>query len=801
MSQPTPAAAAPGVVSASGPARQPLQTYLGSAVRPAAVAPVAVPVAVAAPVATQQQPQPQQQLFGAPGGAPVPFNQQQQSQQQPLFGSPALSGLSAPASGGGGSGASAAPDLLSSLLTPQASLPRQYVHNGGQTGVFGEPLGAQAPQQQQALQQQQTPPPSQAQAHAHPQPQAFTFSPAAPLNVNTMTPSSSFTSPAQPSQSQQQQSQQPPQQQQPQPLAPLSSGSPTLAAPVRLEQTSDHPLSFSPSPMPPLNPSAASPPSNQAHNTVLAGPLGPLAPPPRALQTTQQQQQQPPLQPNTQPQQQPQQLPRTASGSAGATLPDGATAPPPSSAAGSAATSPRAVPYSPLMSTAAAQAYSATQLQQQQLQQLLQPAALASPGCSPEGGEKLSTLLQALFQGEPPPAKLAVFDVAAVPRNEQGLVALAQQGCWREVLKLAEALLDLKVTPAATPANNNAHAHAQTGPQATTTAATQSGDTATTTTTSTVLPPHMTYRLLHYYIAALVKLKKFEAAHATCQQRVGPLFSADKLYLSHPAHYPSAAAATTGEGGPQSKLVGNMLPFELQLLATELPHFLPAHPRTRQALDQSMKLLQFLRAQIARKRIEEAEMAATPSPAAVAPTATATDTPAGAAAAASVPVSRRASISEGAGGLSASSLSSSPFSLSSPHTLSRLTSAQLHSQLCVARLHVVNLCLSWASSLDIDHEQALAWLEELRLEDLQAAEAAKARGDHSLSAHQDPSILECMARVNMHLGDINTATALLAQARTARENRHEIEHVQTGLHQSVCTHARGPQQRTRKRRD
>jgi hypothetical protein len=105
-------------------------------------------------------------------------------------------------------------------------------------------------------------------------------------------------------------------------------------------------------------------------------------------------------------------------------------------------------------------------------------------------------------------------------------------------------------------------------------------------------------------------------------------------------------------------------------------------------------------------------------------------------------------------------------------------------------MHVVNLCLNWASSLEIDYEQSIAWLEELRGEDVAATREAAEAGDDSHSAKQDPALIECIARVHLQLGDLNTATNLLAQAKKAHEDRGEIEHVQTGLHQSAHMHAR-----------
>ena len=377
---------------------------------------------------------------------------------------------------------------------------------------------------------------------------------------------------------------------------------------------------------------------------------------------------------------------------------------------------------------------------------------LSSP-LSPD--EKLSTLMTALFCGPPPPAKLAAFDVSAVSQDEAGLVALAEKGCWREVLKLAETLLDIPHSSSAA-------------------AAKSAGDVPTNTNTNSTMPPHLAYRYTHYYISALVKLKKHDTALAACQSRVGNLFSADKLYASHPGHYPPGASATH---------VGNMVPFELHLLATELAHYNPGPgggARTRLALDQAMKLMQLLRAQIARKRIEEggsaaaAAAAATATPTAASPSPPPPSTPAGGAgvgAEATPGDSKRGSVSDPSGGplvAPTATLTSNPFSLTSPHTQSPLSLRQLQSNLSAARLHVVNLCLSFSSALEVDFEQALAWLAELRDD-----------------APEDPTILHAMARVHLQIGDLASAAALVAQARAAYEALGQPQHVQIGLHQSA----------------
>ena len=665
-----------------GPNRQPLQTYLGSAVRPTAAAPPAAaaqpaPIPVAAPVGRHYTP-PQPQLFAT---SPTTSVQSGVFATPPLFGAPS-SAAAPPASAGSA-------DLLSSLLDPSPSqTPRQSVSSVFAENAAGSPAAAAQPQQQfnYSAANASSSAPSSAPSSAGP----------GSLSVSTLTPSSSFS--------------------QPQPVASQISvsssplGGPSATPAARLEPAFDHPLGGpaapvgpSPSPSPGVQGLLGSAPApSGGHSTVLAGPLGPLGPartagpalPPRILQRGTSQ-----------------------------TDPLNNTGPSPTA-------------KSPLMSTAAAQAYAATQLQQQQLAQLQQ-----APQASPD--EKLSSLLAALFQGTPPPAKLAAFDVSAVPRNEEGLVALAEKGCWREVVKLAEALLDFN--PKATDIN------AAAGKEA--------GAAATTT-----LAPHTFYRLLHYYLAALVKLRKYDAAFSTAQSRLGSCWGADKLYASHPAHYPASEAS--------AERVGNMLPFELHLLSCQLVSYLPpaagsSQLRTRQALDQCMKLLQWLRAMITRKKAEENGAALPPAPGGVGDASS----PHALDKRGSVGLPEGSAAGAGSGGPTTLS-SSNPFSLTSPHTLSPLSSAQLTTQLCVARLHVANLCLSWSSSLDVDFEQSLAWLEDLRAED------AASNGGQA-----DPAIHECLARVHLQVGDLASATDALHEARKGYEARGEKEHVNIGLHQ------------------
>lgn len=519
----------------------------------------------------------------------------------------------------------------------------------------------------------------------------------------------------------------------PAPAPSTSPNSPQQAAPVRLEQTFDHPL-LGASPGLSAAQTPSPPPGAQGllGSTVLPGPLP-------GTVGVRSQPGQPARRAGTLP------APLTHGGSSHDLS---VTAP----SAGMARASPQ--PSHPHLAAGAPTPDAQAQGQQQQQQ-------LASPS-SPD--EKLSTLMTALFGGPPPPAKLAAFDVSAVSKDEAGLVALAEKGCWREVLKLAETLLDIPHSSASKAAAATAAAAAAAGEGGAAPAA-----TAHVHTPNTTLAPHLSLRYTHYYIAALVKLKKYDLALQACQSRVGNLFSPDKLYASHPAHYPPA-----GTAGACPAHVGNMVPFELHMLATELAHYSPGgsgQSRTRLALDQAMKLMQLLRAQIARKRIEEGGSAAA---AAASPSPPPPSTPAGE----STPGdSKRGSVSDPSGGplvaptsgaTATATLTSNPFSLTSPHTLSPLSLRQLQSNLSAARLHVVNLCLSFSSPLEVDFEQALAWLAELRDD-----------------APEDPTILHAMARVHLQIGDLATAAALVAQARAAYEALGQPQHVQIGLHQSA----------------
>lgn len=377
-------------------------------------------------------------------------------------------------------------------------------------------------------------------------------------------------------------------------------------------------------------------------------------------------------------------------------------------------------------------------------------ASSVDPLASPD--EKLSTLLAQLFQGSPPPAKLATFDVSSQPRNEAGATKLAEHGCWREVVRVCE--------------------------QALATGTTEGGSQSAASPQSSQPPaPHVVLRLVHLQASALVKLRKYDQAHVLLQQRLGNAFAADKLYASHPAFYGPGGSFTESGGGAAAR-VGNMVPFELHLLATEVPHHLR---RTRQALDQQMKLMQFLRVQLQRKRAEEA---ATPATAAVAAAAVTPST------SPDVPSEKRPSliivdgVSTASTGAASGAIPQNPFSVHSPHTATSLTSSQLRAQLATLRMHIANLCLSLGASsaaaaaapsvsvsggaigTDADYEQAAAWLRELAKE-----------------SPEDATLPHALARLFLQTGDLRRATACIARAKGIYESQGDKDNVQIGLHQ------------------
>lgn len=302
--------------------------------------------------------------------------------------------------------------------------------------------------------------------------------------------------------------------------------------------------------------------------------------------------------------------------------------------------------------------------------------------------EKLASLMQQLFRGPPPPSKLAAFDLASVERSVAGLMRLSEHGFWKELIRIAELML----------ADTNA-----------------------------TREPHVTYQCIHLYLVALLKMRKFEQAHTLIQSKIGNPFSSDKLYSSH-----SVYAGTSH--------VGNMLPFDLHLLIAEMSHYHGG--KTRAALDGLMKLLQWVRAQIQRKKNEEASAGVTNGTTPATPTDTTNTT-------------------------AASSVVVNPFSIHSPHTATELTLSQLQSHLKSLRIRISNLHLSFTSSLDIDFEQSLAWIDELIRE-----------------YPDDTDLYENGSKILLQMGDIHRASAYLEKAKEIYQEKGDKDNVNIGLHQS-----------------
>lgn len=89
------------------------------------------------------------------------------------------------------------------------------------------------------------------------------------------------------------------------------------------------------------------------------------------------------------------------------------------------------------------------------------------------------------------------------------------------------------------------------------------------------LPPDALLRVHNYVIAGLMRLRRYDQAQAALA-RLGPFFGDDKQYETYPKIY----------GGRK----GNMVPFNLHLLRSELPHFTG---RTKQTIELLFTLLGF----------------------------------------------------------------------------------------------------------------------------------------------------------------------------------------------------------------
>lgn len=152
-----------------------------------------------------------------------------------------------------------------------------------------------------------------------------------------------------------------------------------------------------------------------------------------------------------------------------------------------------------------------------------------SPRPSPKSGNQrtnhpssigLAPEIVNLFNGIIPQYRAAKFDIATVTKDATGLAILAENGCWREVVKLSNELIKRN------------------------------------TGTDTSLLPHMLLVIYNYRVAGLMKIGRYDQAQ-NLLLKIGSLDTPDKLYQSHSSIY---SATRTG----------SMVPFNLHLLNCEI---------------------------------------------------------------------------------------------------------------------------------------------------------------------------------------------------------------------------------------